>query len=64
MNINIEYIFINTELNEMKTFLNNTIKDYIKKYGNSYWRRLDYKYYIQFFDKIKSNQKILQTNKM
>ena len=42
MNINIEYIFINPELDEIKINKNNTIKDQIKKYGNSYWRRLVY----------------------
>ena len=35
MNITIEYIFINPELNEIKNIINNTIKDYIEKYGNS-----------------------------
>ena len=31
MNIIIEYIFINTELSEIKNPINNTIKDYIEK---------------------------------
>ena len=60
MNIIIEYIFINPELNEIKNILNKTIKDFIKKLGNSYWRRLDYRYNIRFFDKIKIKTKILQ----
>ena len=46
MNIIIEYIFINPELNEIENFINNTIKQYIKKYGNSYWKR--FKIYIIF----------------
>ena len=41
MNIAIEYIFINPELEEMKNIINNTIKDYNEKYGNSYWKRLE-----------------------
>ena len=57
MNIIIEYIFINPELDELKSIINNNIKDYFEKYGNSYWRRLDYKFNIQFFDEIKKNKK-------
>ena len=49
MNIIIEYVFINPELNEIKNCKNNTIKDYIQKNGNSYWKRLEYKYNIRFF---------------
>ena len=48
MNITIEYVFINPELDEIKNIKNNTIKDYIKKYGISYWKRLEYLYY-RFF---------------
>ena len=46
MNIIIEYIFVNPEINEKENIINNTIKDYIKKYGNSYWK--DLKIYIIF----------------
>ena len=35
MNNNIDYIFINPELDEIKTTKIKTIKDYIKKYGTS-----------------------------
>ena len=52
MKIIIEYIFINPDLKEIRNIINNTIKDYIEKYGNKYWRRLDYKYNIRFFHKI------------
>ena len=38
MKFTIEYIFINPELDEIKNIKNKTIKDYIKKYGNSYWK--------------------------
>ena len=50
MNIIIEYFFINPELDEIKNIKNNTIKDYIRKCGNSYWKRLTYKNSIRFFD--------------
>ena len=36
MNIIIEYILINSELDEIKNIINITIKDYIEKYGNSF----------------------------
>ena len=52
MKFTIEYFFINPELDEIKNIKNKTIKDYIKEYGNSYWKKLDYKYNIRFFDKI------------
>ena len=61
MNIIIEYVFINPELDEIKNIKKNTIKDYIKKYGNSYWKRLDYKYNIRFFDKTKKNMENITT---
>ena len=35
MNINIEYVFIKSELDEIKNIKNNTIKEYFKKYDNS-----------------------------
>ena len=35
--------------------------DYIEKYDNCYWRRLDYKYDIRFFDKIKNKTKNITT---
>ena len=45
----------------MKNNKNNTIRDSIKRYGNSYWNRLDFKYNIQFFDKIKNKTKNITT---
>ena len=60
MNIIFEYVFINPDLDEIKIIKNKTIKDYIKKYGDSYWKRLDYKYNIWLFDKKRIQQKILQ----
>ena len=50
MNITIEYIFINPELDEIKNNKNKSIKDCYKKFGIIYWRRLDYKQNIRFFD--------------
>ena len=41
MNITIEYVFINQDLDEIRNNKNKTIKDYIKKYGICYWKRLD-----------------------
>ena len=49
MNNFIEYIFINPELNEIENIINNTIKGYIKKYGNRCWDRLEKIYNIRFF---------------
>ena len=37
----IEYIFINSELNEKENIIINNIKIYIKNCGNSYWERLE-----------------------
>ena len=34
MNFIIEYVFINPELKEIKNIINNTRKEYIKKYDN------------------------------
>ena len=42
MSITIEHIFINPELNEIKNIIKITIKDYIEKFGENYWRRLEY----------------------
>ena len=61
MNIIIEYFFINPELNEVENILTNTIKHCFKKHGNSYWKSLDYKYNIRFFDKIKNETKNITT---
>ena len=61
MNIIIEFIFIKPELNEMKNNINKTIKEYIKKYDNGYWKRLEYKYNIRFLDKIKNKTKNIWT---
>ena len=57
MNITIEYIFINPELNEIKKIINITIKDYIEKHGNSYWKRLEHIHNIRCFDNHKEQRK-------
>ena len=49
MIIIIEYIFIKPELNEIECTINNTTKNYIKEYGNSYWERLENICNIRFF---------------
>ena len=56
------FSFINTEINEIKNIIINTIKDYIEKYGNSYWRKLEYINKVQLLDKIKKKTKNI-TNK-
>ena len=61
MNITIEYIFINPELNEINNFINKTLRGYIEKYDNIYWKRMDYKYNIRFLDKIKNKTKNITT---
>ena len=63
MNITIEYIFLNPELNEIKNIINNTMKDYIKKYGSSYWKRFENIYNIRFFDKINNKEKNITTKR-
>ena len=62
MKITIEETFINSELNEINKTINNTIKEYIENYGNSYWKRMEYLYHNQFFDKVKNRTKNI-TNK-
>ena len=62
MNILIEKIFINSELNETENIINNTMKHYIKTYGNSYWDRHENIYNFRFFDKIMNEEKNI-TNK-
>ena len=57
MIIIIEYIFIKPELNEIECTINNTTKNYIKEYGNSYWERLENICNIRFFDKVKNKEK-------
>ena len=51
MIIIIEYIFINPNLNEIKFIIINNMKDYIKKHGNSYWKRFENIYDIRFMTK-------------
>ena len=59
----LEYIFINPELNETKNIINNTIKHYIKKYGNSFWKRFENICNIRFFDRIKNKEKNIKTKR-
>ena len=41
-----------------KNIIKNTLKEYIRKYDNSFWKRLDYKYNLQLFDKINKTKNI------
>ena len=50
----------NAKLKEIKDIINNTILEHNKKYGDNYCRKLEIKYNIQFFDKIKTKQKKLR----
>ena len=50
MDITIENIFINPDLNEKKIIINIILKDYIEKYGNSYWRKLEHIYINIIFE--------------
>ena len=63
MNFTFEYIFINFELNEIKNNINQTIKNFVKKYGISFWEHLDYEYNIRFFDKMKNKTKNITTSR-
>ena len=46
-----EYIFIDPIKNEINNFIDNTILEHNKKYGDNYCRKIEFKYNIQFFDK-------------
>ena len=64
MNNNIEYFFINPELKEIENIINNTLKHYLKKYGNSYWKRFKIYIIFVFLIKQRTKKKILQTNEV
>ena len=61
MNITNEFIFINPEIDEIKSIINNTMKDYNEKYGYGYWRKLECLYNTRFFDKRKNKTKNITT---
>ena len=55
-----EYIYNYPKLNEIKDIINNTLRDYKNKYGGDYIK-IDFKYNIQFYDKIKNKYKNVTT---
>ena len=61
--VTIEFIFMNPIKIEINNILNNTILEHNKKYGDNYCRKIEFKYNIQFFDKIKNKTKIIATNR-
>ena len=56
-----EYIFIKPIKKEINNIINNTILEHNKKYGDNYYRKIEFKYDIQFFDKIKNKTKNITT---
>ena len=58
-----EHIFINPIKNEINIIINNTIVEHNKKNGDNYCRKIEFKYNIQFFDKIKNKTKNITTNR-
>ena len=58
-----EYIFKNPKLNEIKHIINNTIVEHNRKYGENYCRKIEFKYIIQFSDKIKNKTKNIMINR-
>ena len=57
----IEYVFLNSKLNEIDDILNFTIVEH-KKYGDNYSRKNKFKCNIEIFDKIKNKTKNITNN--
>ena len=58
-----EYFLLNPKLNEINDIKNNTIVEHNKKYGDNHCRKIEFKYNINFFDKIKNKTKIIATSR-
>ena len=52
-----EYIFLNPELNEMSDIIANTRREYDRKYGDYYCRKIEVRCNLKCFDKIKYKTK-------
>ena len=52
---------MNSELDEIRDIIEETIKEHIRKYDYSCWRRMEYKFNVRFFDKIKNKTKNIST---
>ena len=62
MDILVEYKYYNPERNEISHFINKTLKEYAKKYGDGdYPWYIEYIYNTQFFDKNKNRTKNIST---
>ena len=58
-----EYVFINPKRNGINDIINITIQEHSEKYDNTYWNSIEYKYDIQFVDKIKNKTKNITTKR-
>ena len=56
-----EYNFPNPKLNEIIDFINDTLVEHNKKFGNICCRKIDFKYNIKLFDKLKNKTKNAQS---
>ena len=56
-----EYIFLNPKLKEIIDITNNTILEHNKENGDNFRRKIEIKYNIKFFDKIKNKTKNITT---
>ena len=57
-----EHNYINSDRNSKNGIINNTIQEYKRKYSEGY-RKIDWKYNFEFFDKIKSKTKNITTRR-
>ena len=55
MDIIVDYNFFYPKRNEISHIIDKTMKEYTQKYEGSPWY-IEYKYNIQFFDKIKNKK--------
>ena len=58
----IEYNYINPDRNSVYGIVNNTILEYYRNYGGEY-RKVEWKYNIKFYDKIKNKTKNFTTRR-
>ena len=56
----VEYNYINPDRDSLYCIIKNTILNQIRKYGETY-RKVEWKYKIQFFDKIRNKTKSITT---
>ena len=56
------YLFLNLKLTEINDFINNTIIEHIKKYGDDHCRKIEFKNKNISFEKIKNKTKNITSN--